>query len=421
MSRLPKPIGTFGKPTEPRKQKNGSFRTTVRYYGSTGSKQIARFGESADDARNKLAEAMRDYQEVHGISRITRNTKLIDLAAELLTELRGDDSYTEGNIEDYRREIYVSDDKRAKPGTVKIENSVGHLQVWQATAGELDRHLKRLVSLGLRRKAKQHKIILKAMMAIAVRHGAIDINPIDGVAAFTRRKNRARGKVKDQRALPAFRAQVRTWARGEAIPGTPAYRSGPRRDWTLVWVIDVITGTGMRPHEAFAVLLDEIDIECPDPYLDVTGTLIEVRGKGRGRWVRKPFPKTDNSWRRFLLPPHSIDAIHHTIADLKSSGRPNPDRLLYPSRNGTPRSPTNFGRPWRAARGSEFDWVTPRTFRRGVGTEVDNFYDDPERAARQLGNTKEVAKQHYIDIPETVPDNREVLERWATGGGGGKV
>jgi hypothetical protein len=31
----------------------------------------------------------------------------------------------------------------------------------------------------------------------------------------------------------------------------------------------------------------------------------------------------------------------------------------------------------------------------------------------RLGNTTAVAKGHYIDIPETVPDNRDVLERWA--------
>ncbi|MFE3225590.1 Zn-ribbon domain-containing OB-fold protein [Nocardia sp. NPDC059228] len=73
----------------------------------------------------------------------------------------------------------------------------------------------------------------------------------------------------------------------------------------------------------------------------------------------------------------------------------------------------NFGRSWRAARGENYSWVTPRTFRRGGGTAVDNAYGDPERAARQLGNNKAVAKAHYID--ETAPDNREVLERWARG------
>lgn len=43
-----------------------------------------------------------------------------------------------------------------------------------------------------------------------------------------------------------------------------------------------------------------------------------------------------------------------------------------------------------------------------MATAVDHAYDNPERAARQLGNTREVAKTHYIDVPETDPDNRAV-------------
>jgi integrase len=264
---------------------------------------------------------------------------------------------------------------------------------------------------GLRRKAKQHKIILRAMMAIAVRHGVLDSNPVDGVAAFTRRKPPARGKVQDQDALPAFRAQVRAWAAGEAIPGTPAYTCEPPRDWTVVCVVDVITGTGMRPHEVFALPLEDIDLDAPEPYLDVTGTLVEVKGK----WVRKPAPKSDNGWRRILLPAHTVEAVREAIKDLEVGDRPNPMGLLFPARNGALRNPNNFGRTWRAARGENFAWVTPRTFRKGAATAVDHAYGDPERAARQLGNTRAVAKAHYIDVPETVPDNRDVLERWARG------
>lgn len=413
--RLPKPVGTFGVPTKPRRRSNGRYRTTVRYYGAGGAQQIERMGISADDARNRLAEAMRDFREQPMHERITRNTKLIHLAAELLEELRADDAYTEGNIEDYRREIYVSRDRRANKSTVKIENSVGNLQIWQATAGELDRHLKRLTALGLRRKAKQHKIILRAMMQIAVRHGVIDVNPVDGVSPFTRRRTHARGKVHDHASLPEFRAQVRAWARGEAVPGTPAYTSGPARDWTVVWVVDLITGTGMRPHEVFAVLLDDIDLDATDPYLDVTGTLIQVKGAGAGGWVRKPAPKTDNGWRRILLPDYTVVSLREAINDLEVVGQPNPMGLLFPARNGSVRNPNNFARTWRAARGENFAWVTPRTFRKGVATAVDHASGDPERAARQLGNTREVAKTHYIDIPETVPDNRAVLEAWAHG------
>lgn len=269
--------------------------------------------------------------------------------------------------------------------------------------------------MGMRRKAKQHKIILRAMMQIAVRHGAVDTNPVDGVSPFTQRSTRARGKAGDQDALPGFRAQVRAWASGEAVPGTPAYTSGPPRDWSVVWVTDLICGTGLRPHEVFAVLLEDIDLDATIPYVDVTGTLVEVKRAGTGGWMRQPFPKSTNGWRRMLLPEHSAQACREALKDLEVTGQPNPHGVLFPARNGSLRNPNNFGRSWRAARGENYSWVTPRTFRRGVGTAVDNAYGDPERAARQLGNTKAVAKAHYIDIPETAPDNREVLEQWARG------
>ncbi|MET8649001.1 hypothetical protein [Nocardia aurea] len=50
-----------------------------------------------------------------------------------------------------------------------------------------------------------------------------------------------------------------------------------------------------------------------------------------------------------------------------------------------------------------------------MAAAVDHAYTDPERATRQLGNTREVAKTHYIDLPETVRDSRAVLEAWARG------
>lgn len=413
--RHPIPVGTFGVPTTPRKQRNGKWRTTVRYYGIWGVQQIERLGDNPHEARSRLAQAMRDHRETPRDSDITLSTTLFDLAQELLRDMRADPDCSPGLVEDYRREIEVSTDKRANPHTVKIENSIGRLQIRQATAGELDRHLKRLVGLGLRRKAKQHKIILRAMMQIAVRHDIITTNPVNNVDTFRKNRPPARGKVLDMAALPAFRAQVRAWARGEEIPGTPAYVSGPARDWTMVWVVDVITGTGLRPYEVFALLLDDINLDTEDPYLNVTGTLQQAPGAGTGGWIRKPVPKSRNGWRRILLPSHSVDAIREAIADLERACTPNPRRLLFPARNGSLRNPNNFGRIWRAARGDNFTWVTARTFRRGVGTAVDNATGNPERAARQLGNTTAIAKTHYIDRPDTAPDNRAILEKWARG------
>lgn len=413
--RQARPVGTFGTPSKPRKQPNGSWRTTVRHYGAWQNTLIQRYGATSTEASNKLAEAMRDFHEVPADNPITRTTTLMELARELLTAMRLDPTCSPGLVEGYRREIEVSHDKRANPNTVKIENTIGHLQIWQATAGELDRHLKRIIALGHPHKAKQHRIILRAMMQIAVLHDVLDTNPVNNVDPFRRSRRPARGKVRDMNALPAFRAQVRAWARGEEIPGTPARTYGPRRDWTMVWVVDVVTGTGIRPYEVFALLLDDINLDTPDPYLEVTGTLEQIRGAGNGGWVRKPAPKTDNGWRRILLPQHSIESIKEAIDYLDINRTPNPHGVLFPAANGSLRNPNNFGRVWRSARGSEFAWVTLRTFRRGAGTAVDNATGSPESAARQLGNTTAVAKTHYIDRPETAPDHRAILEQWARG------
>ncbi|MFF0501397.1 hypothetical protein ACFYU5_33725 [Nocardia aobensis] len=122
-----------------------------------------------------------------------------------------------------------------------------------------------------------------------------------------------------------------------------------------------------------------------------------------------------HDWRRMPLPEHAVQACREAMKDLEVTGQPNPHAVLFPARNGSLRNPNNFGRAWRAARGENYAWVTPHTFRRVVATVVDNAYSDPERAARQLGNTEAVAKAHYIDIPATAPDNREVFERWARG------
>ncbi|MFC9663950.1 hypothetical protein ACFVJ5_27220 [Nocardia sp. NPDC127606] len=332
-------MGTFATPSKPKKQRNGSWKATVRFYGVWGTPQITRFGKTSGEASDRLAEAMRDFREVPRNSQITRSTTLTMLAQELLAEMRADTACSAGLVEDYRREIEVSTHRLANPKTIKIDNSIGRLQIWQATAGELDRHIKQLTTLGLRRKAKQHKIILRAMMQIAVRHGALDANPIDGVAAFRRVAKPARGKMADMESLPAFRDQVRAWARGEEVPGTPAYISGPKRDWTMVWVVDVITGTGIRPYEVFALLLDEINLDAPVPYFDVTGTLVEVKGADNGGWVRKPTPKTENGWRRILLPQHTVEAIGEAIIDLEITRCPNPMGLLFPARNGSLRNP----------------------------------------------------------------------------------
>lgn len=354
-------------------------------------------GRSADDASNRLAEARRDYREQLGHGRITRNTTLTELATELLREMGQDDNYTDGNIEDYRREIVVSTDPRANSATIKIDNSLGRLQIWQATPGALDRHLKRLVALGLRRKAKQHRIFLLARMQIAVRHGAMTPTRSTGsapsLAAAFRPAARSRTTTHSR-----FTSQIRAWARGEAIPGTPAYTSGPACDWSVGWIVDVITGTGMRPHEVFALLLDDIDLDGSDPYLDITGALVETKGAGTGTGcANRPRSRTTDGAGSCSRSTSSSDPGN--LQGPRGHRLPQPAALAVPGAQRLAAQPEQVRPHLAAARGENFALVTPRTFRKGAATAVDHAYGDPERAARQLGNTRAVAEAYYIDIP----------------------
>ncbi|MFE9319983.1 hypothetical protein ACIHDR_46105 [Nocardia sp. NPDC052278] len=138
--------------------------------------------------------------------------------------------------------------------SAKIENSLGSLRVWQATAGELDRHLERLVSLGLRRKAMQHKIVLRAMLQIAVRHGAVETNrptasahsplsaPMNTLIARDIRAARAAGYcagLDPESAASALDRRDRTALPHLAVPerrsSHRAHRQGRRRVLWQLW------------------------------------------------------------------------------------------------------------------------------------------------------------------------------------------
>ncbi|MRH93441.1 hypothetical protein GFY24_39575 [Nocardia sp. SYP-A9097] len=135
---------------------------------------------------------------------------------------------------------------------------------------------------------------------------------------------------------------MRAWAAGDVVPGTPAYTSGPPRDWSVVWVTDLICGTGMRPHKVFAVRVEDIDLDAAIPFRDVTGTLVEVKGSGAGGWVRKPFPKSVNGWRRMLLPEHAVQACREARKDLEVTGGPRSVESTAPSGCPCRRAPLTY-------------------------------------------------------------------------------
>lgn len=227
MPRQALPIGTYGKIKSTR-QRTGSWRATTRYRDEDGiSWPVDRFGATKGQAENALRRALAERTNSRG-KLITRDTTLTELADLWLAEKAVQDGITPQSLDLYRREIEVSTDKRAKPDAIKIKSSLGGLRVWEASTSRLDAHIKRIALDGHREKARRQRVILSEMMGMAVRHDAIDRNPVREVADLPRKHTKPRAA--DIEVLYELRQHLDEWVNGAPLDGSPGYTYGPRRN-----------------------------------------------------------------------------------------------------------------------------------------------------------------------------------------------
>lgn len=125
---------------------------------------------------------------------------------------------------------------------------------------------------------------------------------------------------------------------------------------------------------------------------------------------------------------------HLMVAALKRQKErnlPSDQDLVFPGRDGGPRTTANTRRQFRDARqhvvkdggvpdGPKdlFDWVSPKTFRRTVATLLADS-EGVEVAADQLGHVSpEITRKHYWEKQRSGPDVRHILDRLAPVSGG---
>ncbi|MCM6772753.1 tyrosine-type recombinase/integrase [Nocardia sp. CDC159] len=408
MPRQPLAIGTYGK-ISCKEQPNGSWRASTRYRDDDGeTRTVQAFGPTRAKAEAALKNKLKDRNPGQEKA-ITRETKLADLADLWLSELEYEKRTVPQTIEQYRDEIDVSTDKRAKKDTIKIKSALGGVRVREATTSRLDRHLKKVAETGAW-KARIHRVILSGMMGLAVRHDAISQNPVREVARIHRKRDKPRAA--DIATLTALREQLKAWQLGGEIDGIPAYTSGPKRSRMILDIADVLLGTGVRPGEVLAIRWCDLDLAAELPRVTICGTIIRLKGKkedGKGL-IRQEWTKTDAGYRSIALPKFAVDTLMRRKLDAKS----NKLDLVFPNRNGDIYDPHNFRRSWREARGTTFAWITPKTFRKSVATLIANEHS-AQGAASQLGHADDgaTARKHYIDKPHEAPDFTAILDRHA--------
>lgn len=288
-------------------------------------------------------------------------------------------------INEYQRVL----DKVVLPG-------LGGLRLREATTSRLDLFLIRLRSISASRQRKA-KVVLGAMLGLAVRHDALITNPVQQTSRLRREKSDPRSLSTTD--LDAVRDALRSWAEQQ--------RPGPKASSDMADIIDLMLATGARIGEVLALRWSDVDLEGDRPSVTISGTVKTEPGKGT---YRKPSPKSDASVRTVMLPSFAVAVLIRR----QSSAGGDPESPVFATRNGTWHQVTNVERRWRQIRkDTGLDWVTPHTFRKTVATLIAERVD-AETAAKQLGHSSPViTRQFYISKPTIAADVADVLDELA--------
>lgn len=401
MSRPRIPIGQWGKIAS-RETAPGRFRAWARYRDQDGAtRTVQAFGSSGAEAERRLRAALHERSRTSAVD-LSPATDLATLGAVWLAELEA-----VGEVSAVTLAVYRADLERC---VCASRSGIGGLLLREATTSRIDRFLKS-VAAAHPSKGRRVRVVLSGMFGLAARHDVIATNPVRDVG-------RIRGSAKTVRALTldelaALRRRVQVWESGAAVDGEKAHTGRPRATG-LLDLVDVLLGTGARFGELLALRWSDVDLSATPATVTISGTVVRLPGRRAdgGGLIRQGHPKTDAGHRVVKLPGFATDTLLKLSVDATATA----DDLVFPSAAGTLRDPHNVRRLWRDARGEQFAWVTPHSFRRTVATVIDREATT-EDAASQLGHSgTAVTRKHYIEKAASAPDLTGVLEQFRDGG-----
>lgn|GEM_PF-718074 len=270
---------------------------------------------------------------------------------------------------------------------------LGELTLEKVTTARLDVTVKQVAATANSRAVMLRQLLVGGL-DIAVRHGALQVNPAVATAKVTKPRKEVRALDADSTA--ALLAHLRAVADGS---GLPVQRQ-------VEVLMHVLAGTGMRAGEGLALTVPALALDADPPSLEVLATV--ATGTTRGT-VWQPITKTDASRRRLLLPVFVVDAIGRAQA----LGLPGGEHdLIFPNLSGGVRQPGAVRVELsRMLAGTEWTWVHTHVMRKTVATLLARELDS-EAAAEQLGHADDATtKRSYIARVRATPDVRHVLDR----------
>lgn len=249
--------------------------------------------------------------------------------------------------------------------------------------------------------ANMSRTVLGLMFGLPVRHDAVPSNPVRDSLRAPLPDSKIRALTVDE--FGRLRKNILAWQESGAM--------GPRKSKDLVDKVDLFVATGLRPGELLGLLWEDVDLTSNPPSVAVTGTIKRTRDQGLHRQAH---PKTEHGERVLGLPAFAVKVLaRRKLAEEPGS---NPLGLIFPSQVGTVLDPGNFRRQWREARGEEFEWVKPSSFRKAVATLIEREVGSVV-ASKQLGHSSDaVTRRHYIERDRATPNTTLILEQFGDAG-----
>jgi integrase len=344
----PAAVNDKGKPTR--------WRARTKYRDIDGrTRQIERWGKSSTDAANQLKSALMAQSRMSRdgeLSGADRFAKAAEIWRQSIESGVGRGARSPGTLETYERTLKVH-----------VLPALGEVRLLEISPPLLDRFLKRVSNSAGGPTAKLCRSVISGTLGLAVRYGALAMNPVRDADRLTaRRPKEPRALTLEERQLLLRKLDADPVACAAGVPE----------------LVRFMLGTGQRIGECLAVLWLEVDLTRSQ--VEVNSTVIRWTGHGL---VRKE-TKT-RAGRRILVLPSWV------VADLQKRWAQGVrlEEPVFSNSLGGLRDPKNTRRDVRAALDrANFDWVTSHSFRKTTATMLDEAGLSARVIADQLGHTR---------------------------------
>lgn len=395
MARRPTPIGTYGKIKT--KKVGNNWQSEARFRMADGSLvRVQRRGRTKTNAEDSLKLAFNELRkEVRG-GEITGDSRMKHVGGLWLAELERDvqlGTVSHGTHRNYKGWL-----------NNWIIPRIGELQVRELSVKGCEKVVERAQDEKGFETASKVKVVLGLVCGYAVRHGALDSNPVRSSKRLARGEDDVPKEIRalepDERRdllnkLDAFAKTKTVDSKGRSI--------GSR---AKVWLdmcdlAEAFLSTGGRIGEVLAVQPEDVDPVEKTIALD--HHVVRIPGQGLHRKGKR---KGNKGGLKLEVPSWSVPMWRRR--KLASGGAP-----LFATADGGLLDPSNvMNRLREAFDACGYDWLTSHGLgRKTVAAVLDDADMSPEAIADQLGNTPKVVEAHYRRRRKANPKQAAALEK----------